>query len=437
MTTAINATTVYTPQGASKAARMLRVFERLIVFFIAASLPLENELPTVFSRSVPAAVLLAVGIYTTLFHWPRLIRTIRHPFFVMAFCFIALAILLEYTHEDPQITFAYRTMQMFIGALLLSTLCRDKDALNYALAGVLLAGSLLALAIVFGAYGKIASAQVANFQEASRLRREVFVGSALDMGLNRMSFLCGEAAVVGMALMLQSKKGMFRILMAGFTTVCLLGTFLLFSRGGAMITAFGGIVVFLLYRGKNTRRIILVAMVAVALIILVPDSVFQRMKFVPQTYESGRMEGRTQLYTSALSALPEYGLVGIGAGPYWDSWAVDHDIENDGDPIPVHNTPLQIWIYWGIPALVAFMLVLVFVARSLPWEHRGDPRALSLFGVAACEAVRLLVSHTFYEKSLTITFGLIIGSSIWVWTKHSARPPAPLRPEATPATATA
>jgi hypothetical protein len=398
--------------------RSIHYIERVLLLLLVVLLPVEDVLPSIGSRSIPFILFVIAAGFTVIVFPQRLLRTALHPVFFAAAVFLGFTVLMELTHDVRDWMFTYRTAEMFLGALCIATLCRDRDAVRWALVGAIIAGIGLSMALISGTYGRLISAEVSDFHGAGRVRAEAFSESGLDVGLNRMSFLCAEAAIVGLALLLHARGVTRRGMMLGVVTICCIGTFLPFSRGGVLAAALGGATVLLLFRGKRMRTLLIAAVLMFAISELVPDAVFHRMVFTPQTTRGGKLEGRTQVYTQALTAMPEYATNGIGAGKYWEDWAMEHGLGTENGPMGVHNVLLQVWIFWGAPVLISFLVVLGIAARCLPWKWGSDPVALGVIGFVMCASVLLLVSHVLYAKPFSVAFGMVVGADLYVWPRR-------------------
>jgi hypothetical protein len=187
------------------------------------------------------------------------------------------------------------------------------------------------------------------------------------------------------------------------------------SRGNAL----GSLVSFaaILYACgvKQGKALILAAIVGMAMYTLVPDAVWSRMTFTTAVGESGKMEARAHIYTTALNHLPEYIVAGVGAGEYYGAWGTKKGFVAKGVVIGVHNTFLQIAIYWGVLGLVVYLWIIWCVYRSIPLGCGRDGLSLAMLGIIVSLGLWLLQNHTFYMKSFAFGVGLLLGARLGIW----------------------
>jgi hypothetical protein len=158
----------------------------------------------------------------------------------------------------------------------------------------------------------------------------------------------------------------------------------------------------------------------VSVYMLVPDAVWSRMVFSTERGESGKMESRAQLYTTALDRLPEYIVAGVGAGNFYQDWGYRQwgytkVIKGVRVPIAAHNTPLAITIYWGVIGLSIFMWFIWCVYRSIPVGCGRDELSLALLGIIISLGLWMLQIHNFYDKQFALGIGMLVGARQWIW----------------------
>jgi hypothetical protein len=131
------------------------------------------------------------------------------------------------------------------------------------------------------------------------------------------------------------------------------------------------------------------------------------------------MEARAKFYTIAFDRLPEYFVAGVGAGNYHNSWGSEKGFGKEFNGVwvvyGVHNALLQITIYWGVLGLLAFLLILWYVYRSIPLQCARDQLSLALLGILVAFSLSLLQGHGFYSKSYSIGLGMLVGARLWIW----------------------
>jgi hypothetical protein len=168
---------------------------------------------------------------------------------------------------------------------------------------------------------------------------------------------------------------------------------------------------------RQGKGLIIAFILGLGLYAFVPDAVWSRMAF--STEKVGQNESRTRLYTTALDRLPEYIVSGIGAGNFYQKWGFEKGFarhREDGVIVQgVHNSLLQITIYWGVLGLVMFLWTVWFVYRSVPLHCGRDGLSLALVGILVALGLLLLQSHLFYSKSFALGVGMLVGARQGIW----------------------
>jgi len=175
------------------------------------------------------------------------------------------------------------------------------------------------------------------------------------------------------------------------------------------------------YGMRHVKVILIAAVLAVGVLISVPGAVFSRFTLTPET-APGKMDSRTRIYKAAIDHLPEYVLAGVGAGNFWVSWGMQTDYytpsaRGRGGVSGAHNAFIQVTEYWGLAALLVFVLVVYLTYRSLPRGGGKDVLALCLYGTAICLLLHLMVSHGLATKAYALGIGLMVGARLWIWPK--------------------
>jgi hypothetical protein len=157
-----------------------------------------------------------------------------------------------------------------------------------------------------------------------------------------------------------------------------------------------------------------------ALYLFMPQAVLQRYALVDDS-QMDKPEARQNVFRKVLATLPLYWELGVGSGNYKE-WAREQGITvKQGEPVGAHNSFFQIWIFWGILSLVAFLIFVWMAYRCLPKGCAKDPLALALLGVAAAMFLRLAFTHNFYVKDFAVVFGLLAGAGFWIWPDRVVR----------------
>lgn len=388
--------------------------EKVLLFTTIVALPAENHFVFLPGFSLVFLLFGATALYVAFFRFSELLQTVCHPVFLAAFLFLGYGFLMEFTHDNAGYGELFRVAQMILGAILLASICRDWPALRSACHGYLLAGLFLSALLFSTSYGALSQARTANFQEASELRVAAFENNPLDANLNSMAFGAGQAAVVALAWALAAHGSLHRNLYMIAGGICMIGSFLPLSRGGAAITIAACASVMYAFGLRHGKAILIAVLLGGAVLMWVPQSVWSRMSFTFEENE-GKVEGRARVYGTAIDHLPEYVLTGVGAGNFWSAWGMKTALSTGGRVTGSHNCFLQVTLYWGILGLMGLLLIVWQAYRCIPRYSNRHAAALSLIGVAVSLGLYSMVIHSVYAKEFSLGLGLLAGGHRWIW----------------------
>jgi len=401
------------------------VTERILLASAVVLLPLQDAFGKVAGVSPMFIVFAIMGLYVALFRSPRVLAVITHRVTLASLVLLFTLILVESMQPNRSFSEPIRIALMFLGALVIATMCRDEAGLRAALWGVLIGGAWLAVYTVYISYAHLSAASAASFYEASQVREDVFSQIEIGTNLNKMSFMAGQAAVVASAWALGTDKWARRVLLLLVALFCLVAAFLPLSRSGIVIALVACGMMFLRtgHAGRSKALVFVLAGVA-ALWLWVPSVVFARLSFGEAT---GGEDARARIYGAAISSADQYLPLGVGFGNYWSAWAERNGfgaiMEGQMAAVGTHNMALQLLVCSGIPAFLLFGLLLWLVWRSLP-RHALDGDRLALYGLTVAALLLTMISHQLYDKSMSQLFGLAVGGSLWIWppSKRAAHP---------------
>jgi hypothetical protein len=388
--------------------------ERFLLFTAVTTLPLEKHLPTVAGMSFSFLVFAVLAAYIIV-NRPRLLSEIwYHPVFIAAYTFVVVSALLEYSSPLSSYQEIIRFAQMIGGAVCVATLCRDRSGLAVGLYGYIGAALWVSILLYLTSYGMLREmGATSSFQEASNLRGHLDTG--ITANKNALAFVCTQGAIVAFALSLSDRFKHFHILLLGIGIFCLVAAFLPMSRGAVVIGSVSGATILHAYGVKQGKALILASILGMGIYILVPDAVWSRMAFSTEVGESGRMEARAHVYTTALNRLPEYIIAGVGAGNYYAQWGLEKGFFSSRGVVGAHNALLQIAIFWGGLALFMYLWFIWLVYRSIPLRCGRDELSLALLGVLVSLGMIILESHSFYDKWFAFGIGMLLGARQWIW----------------------
>lgn len=388
--------------------------ERFLLLVAMTTLPLEKHLPTVAGMSLSFLIFAVLAAYIIV-NRPRALGEIwYHPVFIAAYAFVGVAFLLEFSSPLSRYDEIIRFVQMIGGAVCVAALCRDRSGLAVGLYGYIGAALWVSILLYLTSYGMLTEmGTTSSFQQASNLRGQLDTG--ITANKNALAFVCTQGAIVAFALSLSDRFRHFRILLLGMGIFCLVAAFLPMSRGAAVISSVSVATILYAHGIKHGKALILASILGIGIYILVPDAVWSRMAFSTEVGQSGRMEARAHVYTTALNRLPEYIMAGVGAGNYYAWWGLEKGFSSSRGLIGAHNALLQIAIFWGVLCLFIYLWFIWLVYRSIPLRCGRDGLSLALLGVIVSLGMLVMDSHSFYDKWFAFGVGLLVGARQWIW----------------------
>ena len=401
--------------------------ERLLLMGTIILIPAESYFPTVAGMSIMRLALMVMAVYIIANRPDSVARTASHPVFLAAYTFICLAFIIEGSHPYTNFEMIFRIGQMFVGAILVASLCRDRKALRAGMYGYMVAGIYVSVLLLGTTYGTLSASSASNFNEASQIRDIALADQPLGANVNALGFYTAQGVVVALAFAFTAKSARRRNVFLGIGMLCMMSTFLPMSRSAVVIAAVasGAIVV---VRGVNVKTISLSILLGLGVTLLVPGVAFYRLAVPTEASSGGKLESRARIYTATIHHFPEYAITGVGAGNFHSSWGWQSEfVESDSMRVSVtgaHNVFAQVTIYWGLAALVVFMVVVFQAYRCIPGRNRDDGLALCLVGMAVSLLLLSLFVHNIYSKEFSLGLGLLVGARVWIWPQGSVRPAA-------------
>ena len=143
------------------------------------------------------------------------------------------------------------------------------------------------------------------------------------------------------------------------------------------------------------------------------------MTLATEMSEVGTVDARVRLYREFIRLFPEYVLIGIGEGNYWEAWTQNTDLNHGTYVSPPHNAFIEVTVFWGLPALAAFLWLLSHAYRCVPQIQEGNSLSLAVFAVAISVFLNLFVSSEIYGKHHSLALGLLGGC--WYWMRSLRR----------------
>jgi hypothetical protein len=390
--------------------------ERMLLMAIIVIFPLESYFPVV-GGSTTTYILFAVSAVYILLHRPgTLAKTWIHPVFLAAFVLLILAALIESTHPFPSYMRVFRIGQMFVAAIFVASLCRDRRALHASIYAFLIAGALISILLFLTIYGGLRHATATSFSEASQIRSQAMENAE---GWGQFAASASHGATVALALALMARSPLRRNLFLGITLFCAVAAFLPMSRGVIVGLGASCATVMFAYGVRHARVLLITAVLAVGALIWVPEAVFARLTFAHE-FHVGEGGTRTKIYKAAIDHLPEYILIGVGAGNFWGPWGEQTPYYNKvyHTVYGAHNAFIQVTIYWGVTALLMLIVVVYLAYRCLPRGGGKDVLVLCLYGITVALLWSMMLNHGLTNKQYSLALGMLVGGHHWIWPKR-------------------
>jgi O-antigen ligase len=393
--------------------------ERLLLVASVALLPLDGHVPTVIMGfSFMSFVFAAIAIYALLKRAPMVGRVLMHPVFIAAYAFLLVISLIELTHPYADYSEILRIVQMFIGAVLIASLCRDQQALRAGLAGCLIAGLWVSIYLIMTGYSNINAMTAEDFGEASQVRSTAFQNAGFHSNLNGLAFYAGQGVIGALALGLKQPSSSRVMLFLVVALTCVVGVFLTMSRGGVMILVVGCAAIIWTSGLLSARTLVALALLTIGIWLVVPEATFSRLVYKRQFYYDGTAEARTQVYSMVIDQVPEYILTGVGVGNFWQSWGRKHGFGRGHGVLGSHNGFAQTTIYWGIGGLLGLLAVIGQVWRYFPRPCSTNSLNLWVFGMSPAVLSLMIITHNLYGKEFSLALGFMVGAGLWIWPSH-------------------
>jgi hypothetical protein len=398
--------------------------ERWLVFAMLAILPMQSNLSTIKGYSI---LFICFGVLFLYQIWlrPRTIfRSATHTSFIAGFVFIFLCYFIEMLHKNADQYYIIRMAFMFLGGVVIASLCRGKKALNTAILGYMVGTAILATILIATSYGKVSSlTKYNNMANISYERGRAFSDKYLQDNLNQIAFFASQGAIIAFAFALKT-SGIRRALVTCIGLLCTVATFLPMSRSGIIILALGLASVGYVYGIVKPHIIGMVAVIVMVIVFAVPDVALKRMKFSSErnVATGGFEDSRAMVYRAVLHHLPEYIWTGVGFGNFYAGWAKNTQFYvGHGEVTGPHNVFAQATINWGILSFLALIGVVWRTYKIFPKNDCIDSIYLCLVGLSVSALAWSMTTNCIEGKEFSVVLGFLAAADLWSLTQRNSK----------------
>lgn len=197
------------------------------------------------------------------------------------------------------------------------------------------------------------------------------------------------------------------------------------SRGGVVVLAVAGLVLPLsALRNRTQRRALLsaCAVLAVAIVMVVPPPTLERLATTAGEIESGTLNYRRDIWAASATLIEQQPLFGVGVGATKPGVA-----RQTGMEYGAHNAFISVGVEMGAVGLAMFLLLLLSVAIRAATQ-RGSGRLFSVVLLLTL-VVGFLPAHRELRKGTWLVIAMVLSEEAIAGTRASARDgPVPAEP---------
>lgn len=259
-----------------------------------------------------------------------------------------------------------------------------------------------------------------------------FYGSANDLAL-------GLATSAGFFFYWAVQKNVYRMLIGTSGFIASVYYLLKTSSRGAFV----GIAVMLLctiiFSAKYRWRLLPIILFTPLLLLVIPDDVIHRLTFVSfdsknatattddEIASLASQQEREELFRRSVAMMFQHPLFGVGIGEFMDAiYLDDREKGLHSAALGTHNSYTQVGAECGIPAMLAYIALLVMSIRlsyRVFKRSAADPRLEPLSNAAICIMASLVgysVGTFFYHVAYGGTLPLLTGGAAGLWQAYAA-----------------
>jgi hypothetical protein len=393
--------------------------DRLLIFLTIVILPLENHFPAIGGASVLFILFGLLALYLFVRHPQAALQVLPHRVFVAAYLFLLVSMIGEFSSPSPMYIDIARFAFMIAGSIVVASLCRDELALRVCCYAYMCAAAWMSVVIFSTFFQSVPNATASGYTEASMIRSNVFGNGPVRADLNTMGFVCVQGAAVSYAFAMAKRESKRLITFLGLAVLFTTASLCTMSRSTIIMILITCGVIALRLGLKHGKSILIAILFVSAVLWATPDLAWVRLGAGVQgaVSEDGKLESRFALYEAAFEHLPEYVLTGVGQGNCLTDWGLKSGFV---DCAWVHNSFLHVTIFWGLPALLAFIVLIYAAYRCIPSGWGRDRLDLAVLGIAVSSFLYLSFVHNFYDKLFALALGVLAGGDYWIWRRIPA-----------------
>ena len=390
--------------------------DRILLVFLVFSIFFESNLPNIYGASTPFVLFGITFLYLAVARLKTLVRLFSGKYFIISIAFAVVCVFMETLHPFPNYDFISRYINMVLGLFCIVALCKDRFAIDLVLFSFILASALQSIMMITGTAPMMNNLSAHGFSDASHARLMAFEEFYLRGNLNDISYFSSIGSIIGIIWAYYEEVKWKKFIIVALTLPSILGVFLPASRTGAVIF-FASFLLFI-YKSKIKFRkyVFAIPILLIFLVMIVPEVVWVRLSSLVRVSELQNEDSRTKVYIAVLKNIDQYFLSGVGSGNYWHGWAVNAGITNrftTDIAMAAHNAFFQVWIYWGLPALISFIYIMNVFSKALDKNVAGDRRKTCIYIFIMIIPMIFLFYHSFYHKTFSIGLGLLLSLRFW------------------------
>jgi hypothetical protein len=389
--------------------------ERFLLFVTVMIQPLDSTILIIPNMSISFLMFGVLFAYVGICRLRCLDRIWMHPVFVAAYLFIAISSALEFASPLSSYSEIGRFTFMIGGALLVASICRDRAALKMLLYSYIGTALWVSVFLVLTSYGAVSGVKATNYDEASLARAEAFKNNPIVGVVGALPVSCVQGGIVALAFALTRRGGGSRTSFIAIGILCMVASSLPMARQAIVnaLVSFG--VMLKSYGIRQGRALLLTGLLATSGVLLIPDAIWSRMTVMA---EEGTKEARVTMYELAFQHVDDYWSFGVGAGNFYQKWGFNNGFGRwNGaayEVYGIHNSFLQLLIYWGILGLAAYLVIIWMAYRCLPPTSAQDGLLLGMLGIAVTFLMQLPFLHNFNEKGFSLGLGMLVAYQRWL-----------------------